>query len=212
MKIGDQLRLAREHLSLSQEEFAEKINIPKTAISKYERGIVKPAADILTKISETYNINLNWLLLGTGNMLKTSEPSPTHGNYIEIPLVQGKIAAGCGLIPDCAVETYLSFRSDWIRQKGSPETMSLIRVSGDSMENTLSHGDVVLVDHSRNYLDSSGMYAISIDDHSMVKRLTPMGDKIQIVSDNTKYPPFILPVDEVTINGKVIWYAHEIKN
>lgn len=39
-----------------------------TTISKYERGEVKPTTDFLSNICKTYNINLNWLLIGKGEM------------------------------------------------------------------------------------------------------------------------------------------------
>jgi phage repressor protein C with HTH and peptisase S24 domain len=50
--------------------------------------------------------------------------------------------------------------------------MSLIRVDGDSTEPTLLSGDLILVDHGRNYLDPhGGLYAISIDHSLMIKRV-----------------------------------------
>ena len=51
--------------------------------------------------------------------------------------------------------------------------MSIIKVSGDSMEPTLFSGDIVLVDHNRNYIDpQGGIYAIAMDDDViMIKRL-----------------------------------------
>lgn len=54
--------------NLSQEQLAEKLECPYQTISKYERGLVKPSSDILTKIGENLGININWLLTGNGSM------------------------------------------------------------------------------------------------------------------------------------------------
>ncbi len=68
--------------------------------------------------------------------------------------------------------------------------MSLIRVSVDSMEPTLMSGDLVLVDHNRTTIDlQGGIYAISMDDTIMIKRLQikyPLST-IRIISDNSWY-------------------------
>jgi len=52
--LKDRFRLLRQKLGLSQKEMAEGLGVPSTTISKYERGEVKPAADILAKIANTY--------------------------------------------------------------------------------------------------------------------------------------------------------------
>jgi phage repressor protein C with HTH and peptisase S24 domain len=90
-----------------------------------------------------------------------TEPAAPYGVFIFISQVSGHISAGGGLIPDNMVEMRIAFRRDWIQRKGSPENMSLIRVAGDSMEPTLHSGDIVLIDHSRDYVDPhGGIYAI----------------------------------------------------
>ncbi len=62
------LKLLRKKLGLSQKEMAAQLNIPFTMISKYENGKIKPGYDMLIKIALHYKVNLNWLLLGIGNM------------------------------------------------------------------------------------------------------------------------------------------------
>ncbi len=211
MALFDKLKQLRNNSEKTQADFAKTLGIGLSTYQNYERGERDIPSNVIETIITTFKIKPEWLFSDAAEQITTIETTKQE-MYLEIPVVSGRIAAGQGFSPDCTIETYLSFRADWVRQKGSPETMSLIRVSGDSMEPTLSHGDVVLIDHSRNYIDSFGVYAISIDDHIMIKRLMLIGDKIHIVSDNSKYPPLVLQADEVTINGKAIWYAHEIKN
>ncbi|MCD6490367.1 MAG: helix-turn-helix transcriptional regulator [Thermodesulfobacterium sp.] len=61
-------KLLRKKLKLSQKEMAKELGVPFTMISKYECGKIKPCADTLIRIAITYKVNLNWLLLGIGNM------------------------------------------------------------------------------------------------------------------------------------------------
>jgi len=135
-------------------------------------------------------------------------------DFVYVPVVSGRISAGGGLIPDTSIELRLAFRRDWIQRHGDPRNMSLIRVSGDSMEPTLYSGDIVLVDHNRNYIDpQGGIYAIAMDDIIMIKRLQMIypAMKIRVISDNPRYETFELEPDRVVINGKVIWFGREIE-
>jgi len=147
-------------------------------------------------------------------LVSVSEEAAPHGDFIYIPMVSGKISAGGGLIPETAVELKLAFKRDWIQKHGDPRNMSLIRVSGDSMEPTLNSGDIVLVDHNRNYIDpQGGIYAIAMDDIIMIKRLQVIypSKKVRIISDNVKYEPLEAESEQIIINGKVIWFGREIE-
>lgn len=70
LKIGERIRLVREKEGLSQKAFAEKCgDVPSTTISKYEQGLIKPSAEILSKMGYV-GININWLLTGEGEMMR----------------------------------------------------------------------------------------------------------------------------------------------
>lgn len=52
--------------SMTQKEFAQILGIGKSLISDYEVGRTKPTSEILAKMCELKNVNLNWLLSGKG--------------------------------------------------------------------------------------------------------------------------------------------------
>jgi len=64
----ERLKLLRHTVGLTQNEFGEKIGKRLDQISLWERSGSAPGAPILTKIQETFNVNLNWLLTGKGEM------------------------------------------------------------------------------------------------------------------------------------------------
>jgi phage repressor protein C with HTH and peptisase S24 domain len=136
-------------------------------------------------------------------------------DFVFIRQVNGKISAGGGLVPDDSVDVRAAFRKDYIKRKGGkPDDMSLIKVSGDSMEPTLLDGDLVLVNHARNTVSShGGIYAIStIDSEISIKRVQPnFPDKLLVISDNRKYPSQEMAAENVRVNGKVIWYARDLE-
>lgn len=70
-EIGRRLRYIREIKNLSQAELGNSIGIQYQHVSKYERGETVPTWENLIKLLELYNVNLNWLLTGRGNIFLT---------------------------------------------------------------------------------------------------------------------------------------------
>jgi phage repressor protein C with HTH and peptisase S24 domain len=223
-QIGLRIKQLRDSLNASQDLFAERIGKHKQTLSKYERGTLTPPNKILERICAEFSVRMEWLLLGSGNMYKTEQPAhmvmsdnaaPPYeaGDFVNIPLNSGRISAGGGLIAESFIDMRVAFRRDWLLRKGDPEKMSIIRVQGDSMVPTLQGGDIVLVDHGRNYVDpQGGIYAIASGDHIMIKRLQlihPSG-MLRIISDNEKYEPIETDPGKVIINGRVIWFGREL--
>ncbi|MDD3594220.1 MAG: helix-turn-helix transcriptional regulator [Candidatus Gastranaerophilales bacterium] len=68
-EFKDRLKILRGALHLKQDDMAGEIGVKLTAISKYETNVVKPGFETLSKIGLQYNVNLNWLINGYGDML-----------------------------------------------------------------------------------------------------------------------------------------------
>lgn len=62
VKLGKMIRKIREEISLSQDELAAKIGLPRPAISQIESGQRKVSADELLKLSEILNVPLGQLM------------------------------------------------------------------------------------------------------------------------------------------------------
>ena len=205
---------------------------------KYEKGSSLPGSEVLQALAKL-SFNVNWILTGKGDMyreslgikemnsalknynehddipLKNTEPWRYEDDeFVFVPQVRGEISAGHGLVADNTIEIKVAFRRDWIQRKGNPQDMSLIRVSGDSMEPTLLSGDLVLIDHGSQHIDpQGGIYAIAMDHEIMIKRVQVLYHKkvLKIISDNGRYEPMELGADQIKVNGKVIWYGRELE-
>ncbi len=72
IKFGKALSTLRKEADMTQNEVADRLNLSRQAISKYERGESFPDISILVMIAETFNITLEQLI-GYGN--------PTQGEF-----------------------------------------------------------------------------------------------------------------------------------
>jgi transcriptional regulator with XRE-family HTH domain len=61
--LGRRLRRLRG-FDVTQEEFAERLGISQSQLSKYERGVAAPPADILMRIKSQCRVSIDWLLTG----------------------------------------------------------------------------------------------------------------------------------------------------
>lgn len=143
-----------------------------------------------------------------------AQPALVLDDVTVIPLYDVRAAAGHGAMVD--QEEVLDFRyfsSKWIRRElhAAPNDLYLINVSGESMEPSLSNGDIILVDHRDRSPAGGSVYVLRMDGHLMVKRLQLLpGGVIKATSDNPAYEPFTLKLSEMReqdfeIIGRVVW-------
>lgn len=65
MEIGDNLKRIRLKRGLSQNEVADKLNISRQAVSKWERNISSPDIETLEKLRKLYDVSFDELITQT---------------------------------------------------------------------------------------------------------------------------------------------------
>lgn len=60
--MGERLRLARKKNKMSQEEVAEKLNIARSNISKYEHDKLEPNIHTIKQFCKLYGVTADYLL------------------------------------------------------------------------------------------------------------------------------------------------------
>ncbi len=123
--------------------------------------------------------------------------------------------AGVGMIPSTyeAVVDQLAFPPEYLQSITSTpmQNLAIIGVVGASMQPTLNHGDVVMVDMTKRDIDFDGMFVIRIGEALKVKRANwgPRRQSIVIRSDNANKIQFpdeeFFESDDVTVIGRVVW-------
>lgn len=64
MEVGNQIKKYRQSIKLTQEELAEKIYVTRQTVSNWERGLSLPDVDMLSKIANVLETDVNILLDG----------------------------------------------------------------------------------------------------------------------------------------------------
>jgi phage repressor protein C with HTH and peptisase S24 domain/DNA-binding XRE family transcriptional regulator len=229
---AQKLKELRERTGLTVREVARLIGKPASSYASYEDKYKKPYLPItLVKDLEPHfrakgiEPRELYALAGVdrGATLAASsakEPVPYFSKpgivevdgteFASIPRYDAALSAGFGSIIDPNAEPigHHLIEAQWLHAitRTAPNHMAVIRVAGDSMEDTLSDGDWVLLDRTQNRVSHEGVYALQIDDTTWVKRLTlNLRERlIRVVSDNPRYPVQDLPPDELTVIGRVI--------
>ena len=62
MKLSEKLKKAREQIGYSQQDVADKLNISRQSISRWENGWTYPDIENLIVLSNLYNVSLDELL------------------------------------------------------------------------------------------------------------------------------------------------------
>ena len=226
LAIGELIRAARGEMS--QVQLARAAGLTHPSISRFENGVNQPTASTLGRLATAMGKSADYLLGLTDHpapaatlaaelaheRAKVSElndagalaPADSR-EFRPVLLTHGAgIAAGAGGNPDDErVLGSLAFRNDWLRRHGlNTAQCRVIEVIGDSMEPTLEHRAVILVDFQRTIRRRDKIFAVRTEDGPIVKRLQRTEDGWQLVSDNTAYTPVPWPGGAVVL-GQVMW-------
>lgn len=66
--MNERLKKLRKTLDMTQQEFADKLRVPRNTIGGYEVGKSNPSDAAVNNICNTFNVNEDWLRTGEGEM------------------------------------------------------------------------------------------------------------------------------------------------
>lgn len=200
------IRLARINRGMTLEELGEKIGVNKTAIYKYEKGlIVNLKRSTIEALAIALNVNPVWLmgLTDEGEIIPSNLFTPT---FKSVPIL-GKIACGT---PILAQEN----------QEGSAPVSEHIVADfalwcrGDSMAPRFEDGDLVFI-RQQDDVDPGQIAAVLIDDEATLKHVYKAPGQLTLVADNPAYPPLIysdpVTLQSIRILGLVTGYQRAIR-
>ncbi|WP_291302816.1 S24 family peptidase [Desulfovibrio sp. MES5] len=213
---------------------------PPSIAGAKKRGSIPKAW--LEKISAMFGVSIDWLVHGDHRFetrlgkLKLGQPlerlpvekkaanhvpvlsdNGTDVDMMFIPLVEARLSAGTGSLETSADgERKYAFRSDFLHRKGTPSKMVLMRVSGDSMEPEIKHGDVVLLDQGKTTILPGRMYAVGIEEAIYVKQIDTIPGKLILKSMNPAYSPIEVDMrgdlaEQARVIGQILWVGREYR-
>lgn len=199
MTFSNILQNLRAEKQVSQQAVAEYIGVTKQAYSLYELGKRNPDNDMLYKISEYFDVSLDYLL-GKSSIKNIS----SLGKGIKIPVL-GKVQAG---IPMEAVEYIIDYEEITPEMAATGEYFGLV-VKGDSMEPRFVEGDVVIVRKQTTAETGDIVIALVNGDEATIKKLKHIKGGVMFVPLNPAYETMFYDKDDienkpVNIIGKVV--------
>lgn len=148
---------------------------------------------------------------------------PTHfggpvTELVQVSVISVEASAGHGALAEMeAKSSQFGFDEKWLKRltTSKASSLSIIRVTGDSMEPTLHDGDEVMVDLADGQTRlRDGIYVLRMDGTLNVKRIAiePQGKMISVISDNSAYPSWP-GIDRrgITIVGRVLWFGRALR-
>lgn len=219
--FNDRLKELRNKAGLKQSELGEKVGVSASTIGMYEQGRRSPDREMLIKLSNVFNVTLDYLV--DNNNIKTDDTDLFNlkgdvrflkkvkdKDMVKIPVL-GAIRAGLPLYADENIIDY-----EYVHQEElvMGEETFFLEVKGDSMINArIYEGDRVRI-RKQNHLDNNGdIMAVRVNgDEATLKRVYLQENGIALISENPKYAPMFYPASEIESGYvEIIGRAMEVK-
>lgn len=220
--LASNLRHLRGERRMSQQELADKISIGRTTIANIEANIANPGHKTLVEIARVFDISIDELLHTDLTIEGRGAEKPSGGILYKpvvvtvdehgeenIVMVDTKAAAG---YPTRYLEPEYYRELPAFKLPGSDYrngTFRCFQVEGDSMQDTIQHGDFVIGrfcdNHFKDVRDGY-VHVVVTNDNVLVKRVISKAEsehKLWLISDNEAYPEIVVDIDDV----REIWFV-----
>ena len=87
--LSEKIRELRRKGGLSQEELAEKLNVSRQAVSKWETGAAVPTTETLVQLADFFEVSLDFLLRDNA----VSQKRPPARRWLGISLIAAAVFA-----------------------------------------------------------------------------------------------------------------------
>ena len=197
-------------ISPYDKNIANELGLSPTQYANNKKRNKIPYLEI-TKFCHKHEITINWILLGESSMKLIQREEELY----KIRLID-RINASCGGGGFCDEEIeskYIYIDKNSASKLGiiNSKNIEAIHAVGDSMSPTIKEDATVLVDRTKNTLNSSGVFVVNTANGLFIKRLAlnPNG-RVDLISDNKIYETITMSVDDVLIIGKIVGSLEKI--
>jgi phage repressor protein C with HTH and peptisase S24 domain len=200
--FADRLRSAMG--AVPQTLVAKRADMSLSGFNQLLKGRSEPGAFKLARIAKVLGVSLEWLATGDG------KPNSGPFGYVDIPLLDVRLAAGAGSITELAKQIgVVPMTREMLQIMGmaNAEGLRFVMAEGDSMEPLISDESSVLVDIRDTRL-REGVFAFRLGDELRIKRLRRLGvDGVEVISENPRYEPEVLQghdLEQFAILGRAL--------
>lgn len=196
-EIRDRIKYLMQELNCRQVQFAQRIDVDTSNLSKYLNGHLPISESLINRIVVNLGVSKDWLVQGTD--LPFAKPQPTvltttpadlrPRQRMGTPVYDIDVTAGT------TPRTAMFSDDQIIGRVDLPELATanckIVRVSGDSMSPVIKNGDFIAVRELVNaqQIYWGQIYVVLLDDYRMVKYIRRHNDPAMVIlrSENKAY-------------------------
>ncbi|MFN5168076.1 MAG: XRE family transcriptional regulator [Cyclobacteriaceae bacterium] len=202
--LNELIRENRKRMGLTQDQFANRLDIKRSLVGAYEEGRAEPRLELLQKMANLFGISLEEFLGQEKDKLK-------RGGDVLVVTLDGSERQNIEYVPVKAAAGYLNGFGDPEFVKELPHfrlpmlgqgTYRAFEIKGDSML-PLTPGSIVVgeyVDDLRAVKSGRTYILVTKKDGIVYKRVfnyVKDTGHLFLVSDNRQYAPYQLPAEDV---------------
>lgn len=211
-KISENIKYLRKKQGLTQQQFADVMEIKRSLVGAYEEDRAEPKYDLLKKFADFFELSIDELInekideqwkpkpKGDASNVRVLSITVDKDDRENIELVQVKASAGYlnGYGDPEFVSSLPKFSLPIFRQG----TYRAFEIKGDSML-PLPSGSIIISEYVENWNDlkpGETVVVVSKNEGVVYKRIGTKlrADKgIKLVSDNPIYEPYYVPVEDI---------------
>lgn len=211
IKINENIRFLRKQLGLTQDLFAQKLDIKRSLVGAYEEGRAEPRLELLQKMASLGGYTVDVLIGRDLSQMKPYEKKALQSKDVVVVTVDEQSRNNIELVPVRAAAGYLNGYADPEYIKELPRfklpilkqgTYRAFEISGDSMlpivPGTIVIGewveDISQVKNGKPYILVTNREGIVF---KRVFNYLQESGKLFLVSDNRQYAPYQIDGAEV---------------
>ncbi len=193
-EIIDRIKYLMKEMGLKQVQFAERIGVDTSNLSKYLNAHMPLSESFLNRLVVNLGVSKEWLLDGT-DLPFGKTPVRVDGEVVVSANGGGTPVYDVDVTAGVASGRNELFASEnivgWVNLPNMSPNCRIVRVSGDSMAPVINDGDFVAVREvsNPNQIYWGQIYVVQLDDFRLVKYLRRHSDPNMVVlrSENPNY-------------------------
>ncbi len=225
--LSNNLKFLRGKHKMSQQELADRVGVGRTTVANIEANLANPGHKTLLEIVKIFDVSVDDLLnkdltkkikqvvtrdieKGSGTIIyRPVVVTVDEKGQENIVMVDTKAAAG---YPTRYLEPEYYKELPAFKLPGTDYrngTFRCFQIDGDSMQDTIQHGDYVIGRFCDNHfrdVREGYIHVVVTNENVLVKRVLNKAEsehKLHLLSDNDAYPEIVVDIDEV----KELWYV-----
>ena len=193
-EIIDRIKYLMKEMGLKQVQFAERIGVDTSNLSKYLNAHMPLSESFLNRLVVNLGVSKEWLMDGTAlpfgkTPVRVDGEVMASANGGGTPVYDVDVTAG---VASGRNELFASENIvGWVNLPNMSPNCRIVRVSGDSMAPVINDGDFVAVREvsNPNQIYWGQIYVVQLDDFRLVKYLRRHSDPNMVVlrSENPNY-------------------------